>query len=164
VNADIDELVVPIGNPARSVFDALAESAHGVVGYGGYWIENFPTGLMPGSLPRFWNYYHLLGSGRACKSKWTGRPGIWPERAHPTAHYVRGLKNEPSNEFAIAHFRAINSAWKNPSRAKQIHDQGEINVFDALLSALERTFPGQLPNQKNKANPTPIPPQSPVLQ
>lgn len=138
INADIDELVVPLTD--TKLFDALAASEDGVLGYGGHWIENVPTHQAKGDLPRFWN--HVLTKDRAapCASKWSGVPSLWDDRVQPTAHYVRQLEYLPSPDFYIAHFRALNSGWKSTDRLVSRQDHKELDIDGPLTVALNRAF------------------------
>lgn len=141
INADIDELVVPLSS--RSLFDALAESESGTVGYSGHWIENSPIDLAHDSVPRFWNFAKTEGNGAPCTNKWTSDISRWTQDMHPTAHFVRKLDYLPSADFYTAHFRGLNSGWKAPDRRDQRVWQGEVRIDDELVRALRYAFPSE---------------------
>lgn len=137
INADIDELV--ISKSGKSVFDVLARSKDGVVGYKGLWADSLARGLGRDELPRYW---HLLRmSSASCGSKWTASPGRWPADAHPTAHFVRNVSPLRSNGLTIAHFRALNSGWKSPKRRELRDDaDGAAPVDLHLVRALAEAY------------------------
>jgi hypothetical protein len=141
INADIDELVVPLSE--KRLFDELAQSEDGVVGYAGRWIENQPINLTVNELPRFWNYIYSKDEEANSTSKWTAKPSQWPTGAHPTAHYVRNIDYYPSPDFYTAHFKGINSGWKRADRLNVSSQVHELGYDAALLRALDRAFPQQ---------------------
>lgn len=142
LNVDVDELVVSNGTTA--LFEFLAESPDGVVGFEGHWVANAPIGLSPGQKPRHFNFFQVEGNGKACSSKWLGTPGRWPDQAHPTAHYVRNAQAEQSPEFYLAHFKGINSAWKNKERVAELGDLSGLKIDEPLLRCLQKAFPGTI--------------------
>lgn len=139
INADIDELLVPLSH--MTVFDALDESPQGVVGYGGHWISSLPITSEPGTPPRFVDYGFTGGRDDTCKMKWSGQPSKWPTDAHPTAHYVRNIDHLPSADFYIAHFRALNSGWKSTDRLKTTNNDDNLRLDLNLINSLNRAFP-----------------------
>lgn len=147
LNVDVDELVVSNGKTA--LFDFLAESPDGVVGLEGHWVVNAPIGLEPGQKPRHLNFFQVEGNGKPCSSKWLGAPVRWPDQAHPTAHYVRNAQSEQSPEFYLAHFKGINSAWKNRDRIIEVGDLSGLRLDEPLLRCLQKAFPGAVPETAN---------------
>lgn len=136
INADIDELVVPLTE--STVFDELENSTHGVIGYGGHWIENRPINLSPEQLPKHKHFFLTQGRKSPCAMKWSGVPGRWPETAQPTAHYVRNIDYLPSPNFYTAHFRGLNSGWKTQTRLKEVSSSHDL-LFDENLADSLRT-------------------------
>lgn len=138
VNADIDELVIsPTG---ERLIDAVNKSANGVLTYGGEWVSNKALGIPKGGLPRYWNF--LYSTGQPCGRKWALRPSHLQDAAHPTPHSIRNVQTQVSEEFFIAHFRALNSGWKNARRTettspmkRQKLSSTDIAVSGALASA-----------------------------
>ncbi|MDK8823370.1 hypothetical protein [Corynebacterium coyleae] len=114
INADVDELMVPVGS--RTIFEELGESSSGVVGVNGEWISNQSVGLERDVLPRCWNFPYF--TGQKCNPKWAMVSDRVDPDAHPTAHYVRHVDAMSSGEFLLAHFKPLNSGWKIPGRKK----------------------------------------------
>lgn len=137
INADIDELVIPLNQ--TTLFDALADSKNGMVGYGGHWIENSKIGNGGMQLPRFWDHFLTRDRDDPCASKWTGRPNIWPKDAHPTAHFVRNIEYLPSPDFYIAHFRALNSGWKSADRLTNVPNT-DLLIDMPLTKVLKKAY------------------------
>ncbi|QTF71881.1 hypothetical protein [Arthrobacter woluwensis] len=48
INADVDELLVALGDTDETIFDELAMVDDGVLGFGGFWVENAPLSIAPG--------------------------------------------------------------------------------------------------------------------
>lgn len=137
VNADIDELVVPLTK--RTLFDSLAESDSGVIGYGGHWIENSSGDISVNSLPRFWEHALTKDRDAPCAAKWTGAPERWPDRAQPTAHFVRNIDYLPSPDFYTAHFRALNSGWKSTERLATVTTE-DLSIDKPLYQSMKVAF------------------------
>lgn len=146
INADVDELIVTDGS--ADLFDVLEESEDGALEFYGHWVVNAAQGLVEGTPPRHANFSHVLGNGQPCATKWAGIPSKWPEEAHPTAHFVRNVVRDQTSGFHLAHFRGINSAWKVKTRQEEVPDPTKLKLDEALLSCLQRAFPGQVASRE----------------
>lgn len=143
INVDVDELIVSVGG--ADLFEALAKSEVGAIGFGGQWVANAPDGLVAGAKPRHFNFFRVQGNGKPCNPKWAGVPSRWPAEAHPTAHYVRNVPMEQTPDLYLAHFQGVNSAWKNKARQIMVEDPDGLQIDRDLRACLERAFPDDLP-------------------
>lgn len=139
LSVDVDELVVSRGE--STLFHLLEESEDGVLGFEGHWIANAPVQLSSGELPRHQHFFQIQGLGKSCSTKWAGTPSRWPEKAHPTAHYVRNARTDQSPDLYLAHFQGVNSAWKNSARTIAVENKSGLHVDGDLLRCLEKAFP-----------------------
>ncbi|WP_147681218.1 hypothetical protein [Actinomyces ruminicola] len=141
INSDIDELVIKTTD--MDVFDALAESEDGVVGYGGRWIENSRSDTS--RTPRFWDFFKILKTGHPCRPKWTARYSSLSSATSPTCHFIRGADVPPDDRFYLAHFRGLNMGWKVPKRLQNVEDRGQFAVDYGVVGALAEVFPDSIP-------------------
>lgn len=148
INADIDELIIPLCN--IDVFEALESSDSGVIGVEGNTIEgNVSNNNVTDDIPRFYHFWELKEDKKGGTIKWAGDPKKWnDDKIQATAHWVRNIKYDLDKRFSVGHFNRINNGWKVKSRAEDnLKVDKSLRPDFALLAALIRAFPDRFSNE-----------------
>lgn len=143
LNADIDELFVPIGR--ETVFDSASRSLSGTVYYSGGWVAPVPAADAGGAI-RHKDFDRMVpgtDTGAGGVFKWALAPNRrWLRnlKIHPYPHAIENrpplTRSKPRNAF-IAHFKAISTNWKYDRSAAE----ADASVPSAvLMAALAKVF------------------------
>jgi hypothetical protein len=135
ISADVDEFVLT--KDGASIFDYLARSSTGYVGYGGHWIES--ATLATGNPARHADFFYRLATPVPTYGKWSVVPSRCPPRAQWGVHEIFGMKHDRRFMSAIStrHFRAISTDWKYRRSARMPPSEGDHVIDRRLVEWLE---------------------------
>ena len=147
IHCDIDELIYSFDG--TSVCDAAMESPIGVVSVGGTWIESVTAASQP---YRHLDFRHAHVNRSDCFPKWCVAPSKLPPENNWQVHAIWGLEGiESSPRFRLAHFRGINTNWRE-KRAVYTPPTAKHEIFEDIERYIAphwaESSPYQLPPQQ----------------
>lgn len=145
MNADIDELIVPLAN--ETAFETAASSRSGTVYFRDCWIEPMPNN---GAIAPYRHADFQMVAAEADyrygpTAKWVMAPARrWLRnlRQHPYPHAIQNrpfaTRHKPGTAY-VAHFKGISTSWKY-DRSTQATVKQALRVEPMLAKAMERAF------------------------